>query len=193
MKQINWSIWGLVIGLVLFLLILFFWSNSVYNKAIDYQEKADASWGDVQTSYQRRADLIPNLVATVKGAAENEKDILTSVTNARAGIVNAKTPGEMEMLGKEINTAINLAFEAYPQIRSTANFSELQAQLEGTENRIAVARKNYNETVQKYNRHIRGKFRKMALNAYATEDDGFVKKEMFAAEETAATTPKVDF
>jgi LemA protein len=193
MMKKNYTIWIVIGAIVLFGIILVGWANGVYNKAISYQENVDAKWGDVQTSYQRRADLIPNLIETVKGAAANELNILETVTNARAGIVKAKTPGEMEVLGKQINSAINLAFEAYPQIRSTENFQNLQAQLEGTENRISVSRMKYNESVQQYNKHIRGKFRKMALNAFANEEDNFVKKEMFQAEETAQTAPKVKF
>src|SRR4051812_1697546 len=128
---------GLFIGgILLFGLIIFMMYRGSYNTAVNLQENVDEKWGNVGASYQRRADLVPQLVATVKGAAENEKTILTQVTQARAGIVNAKTPEDMDIMGKKINTAINLAFEAYPQIRSTQNFSDLQAQLEGTENRI---------------------------------------------------------
>jgi len=157
---------GLLIigGLVLFAVIIFMMYRSTYNQAISLQENVDEKWGNVGANYQRRADLVPQLVATVKGAAANERGILTEVTQARAGIVNAKTPEDMELMGKKINTAINLAFEAYPQIRSTENFQELQAQLEGTENRIAVSRKEYNESVKAYNSHIRGFFNSMFLN-----------------------------
>jgi LemA protein len=189
----NYSIWIVIAVVVILAISIVGWANKIYNRAIDYQEMVDAKWGDVQTTYQRRADLIPNLVNTVKGAAENEKEILTKVTNARAGIRSAKTPGEMELMGKEINSAINLAFEAYPQIRSTDAFRDLQAQLEGTENRIAVARRSYNEAVQKYNRHIRGKFRKIALNWFDTEEDNFVKRELFEAEQGAEVAPTVEF
>jgi LemA protein len=122
-----------IIGIILVFGIGFFlWGTGVYDSAISTQETVNAEWADVQAAYQRRADLVPNLVATVKGAAENEKEILVKVTQARAGIVNAKTPDDLELAGREINTAINLAFEAYPQIRSTENFQDLQAQLEGT-------------------------------------------------------------
>src|SRR5690606_19290213 len=120
------------------------------------QENVNAQFADVQATYQRRADLIPNLVATVQGAAENENKILREVTQARAGIVGAKTPEDLELAGRKINTAINLAFEAYPQIRSTENFQDLQAQLEGTENRINVARQRYNDAVRNYNTYVRG-------------------------------------
>ena len=168
--------------------ILFMMYRSTYNTAISLQETVDESWGNVGASYQRRADLIPQLVATVKGAAKNEGDILKSVTQARAGIVNAKTPEDMELMGKKINTAINLAFEAYPQIRSTDNFSELQAQLEGTENRINKARQDYNETIKAYNSHIRGFFNSMFLNAVT-----FPKKTPFAAAAGTEIAPTVDF
>ncbi len=175
-------------GIALLAIILFFAYRSTYNTAITLQENVDKTWGDVGASYQRRADLVPQLVATVKGAAENEQTILTKVTNARAGIVNAKTPEDMEMLGKEINTAINLAFEAYPQIRSTENFGALQAQLEGTENRVNKARSDYNESVQKYNSHIRGFFNSMLLNK-----ETFPKREVFKSAEGTEVAPTVDF
>ena len=179
----------IVIGAIALLaIILFFAYRGSYNSAVTYQEDVDKAWGDVGASYQRRADLVPQLVATVKGAAENEKEILTKVTNARAGISNAKTPEDMEMLGKEINTAINLAFEAYPQIRSTENFGALQAQLEGTENRINKARTDYNESVKKYNSHIRGFFNSMFLSK-----ETFPKKDSFKATEGSEVAPTVSF
>lgn len=151
-------------GIVGFVFIIFMMYRNSYNTAVTLRETVDEKWGNVGATYQRRADLVPQLVATVKGAAENEKTILTQVTEARAGIVSAKTPEDMEIAGKKINTAINLAFEAYPQIRSTQNFSDLQAQLEGTENRIAVARQDYNSSVKSYNSHTLGFFNSMFLN-----------------------------
>ncbi|MDI1355165.1 MAG: LemA family protein [bacterium] len=175
-------------GILVFFLIIFMMYRSSYNTAINMQEDVTEKWGDVGATYQRRADLVPQLVATVKGAAANERGILTQVTEARAGIVNAKTPEEMEVMGKKINTAINLAFEAYPQIRSTENFGELQVALEGTENRISVARQNYNESVKKYNSHIRGFLNSMFLNK-----DTFPKKEPFKESAGSENAPKVDF
>jgi LemA protein len=181
---------GLLIlgGILLFALIIFMMYRSSYNTAVNLQENVDEKWGDVGATYQRRADLIPQLVETVKGAAANERGILTQVTEARAGIVNAKTPEDMEIAGKKINTAINLAFEAYPQIRSTQNFSDLQTQLEGTENRIAVARQNYNEAVKSYNSHIRGFFNSMFLNK-----ETFEKKSPFKESAGSENAPKVNF
>jgi LemA protein len=180
---------GLIIGgILLFVFIIFMMYRSAYNTAITLQENVDEKWGNVGASYQRRADLVPQLVATVKGAAANERGILTEVTQARAGIVNAKTPEDMEIMGKKINTAINLAFEAYPQIRSTENFSNLQAQLEGTENRIANSRREYNEAVKAYNSHIRGFFNSMFLNSST-----FPKKDPFKETAGSEVAPKVQF
>ncbi|OIO99228.1 MAG: hypothetical protein AUJ98_11570 [Bacteroidetes bacterium CG2_30_33_31] len=193
MTQKKWFIPVVIIAaIVLSALIFVSWGSGIYDKSVSLQEEVNAQWGNVQASYQRRADLIPNLVATVKGAAANENKILREVTQARAGIVNAKTPEEMELMGKRINTAINLAFEAYPQIRSTQNFADLQAQLEGTENRVGVARKNYNEAVKTFNQHIRGFFRKIALKIFADQDE-FAKREMFESSKGAENAPAVNF
>lgn len=168
------------------------WGTGVYDSAVATQEDVNQKWGDVQATYQRRADLIPSLVATVKGAAENEKSILVQVTQARAGIVSATTPEELDRAGKQINTAINLAFEAYPQIRSTENFSDLQAQLEGTENRINVARERYNESIKGYNTYVRGYFKRKALSWFGDGEEFAVKKgfESAAGSEKA---PEVKF
>ena len=161
---------------------------NAYNKAVGYQETVDEKWGNVQSAYQRRLDLIPNLMKTVKAAAKNEKEILTQVTQARAGIVGAKTPEDMELMGKKINTAINLMYEAYPNIQSTQNFRDFQVQLEGTENRIKRERDVYNESVKNYNTHIRGFFTSIFLNK-----ETFPRKEMFKAMTGAENAPDVNF
>ncbi|MEO7989049.1 MAG: LemA family protein [Chryseolinea sp.] len=182
-----------VIGvLVVSVFVFISWGTGVYDKSVGLQEGVNAEFADVQATYQRRADLIPNLVATVKGAAENEKGILTEVTQARAGIVNAKTPEDLEIMGRKINTAINLAFEAYPQIRSTENFQALQTELEGTENRINVARQRYNASIREYNTYVRGFFKRMALNWFGGGEDFAVKKG-FEAAEGSDKASKVDF
>ncbi len=172
-----------VIGLACFL-----GYRSIYNNAVNYQEQVTQKWADVGATYQRRADLIPQLVATVKGAAANEKGILTAVTDARAGITNATTPEQMDAAGAKINTLIKATFEAYPTITSTANFSDLQAQLEGTENRINFARQDYNAAVMIYNSHIRSFFASMFLNA-AT----FPHKEPFKEAAGSEKAPEVKF
>ena len=182
-----------VIGAVILFVFLGYYNS--YNKAVKLQEGVDEKWGNVQSAYQRRADLVPNLVEIVKGAANNEKEILTKVTQARAGMVgvadeisNAKNPEQLEMLGKKINTAINLAYEAYPQIRSTENFQGLQAQLEGTENRINRERDLYNESIKEYNTHIRGFF-----NSVFLKKEECPKKEGFKAAAGAEKAPSVKF
>jgi len=189
---------GLLLTLVIIGVIVFFgfgffmWGTGVYDNAIQSQEKVNAEFADVQATYQRRADLIPNLVSTVKGAAENERKILTEVTQARAGIVGAKTPEDLDIAGRRINTAINLAFEAYPQIRSTENFQNLQAQLEGTENRINVARQRYNDAVRGYNSYVRGYFKRMALSMFGSGED-FSPRTGFQAAAGSENAPKVGF
>jgi LemA protein len=170
------------------LLIFFLGYYNLYNSAVRLQEGVNEKWGNVQSAYQRRADLVPNLVETVKGAAKNEQEILTQVTQARAGIVNAKTPEDLELMGKKINTAINLAYEAYPQIRSTENFKGLQIQLEETENKIKRERDLYNEAIKEYNTHVRGFFASMFLNA-----EKFPIKEGFKAEAGSEDAPDVQF
>lgn len=182
-----------IIGvIVVFIFGFFMWGTGVYDNAVGAQENVNKEWNDVQAAYQRRADLVPNLVATVKGAAENEKEILTQVTQARAGIVGAKTPEDLELAGRKINTAINLAFEAYPQIRSTENFQDLQAQLEGTENRINVARQRFNDAVARYNVYVRGYFKRMALNMFGSGED-FSPRKGFEASAGAENAPAVKF
>jgi LemA protein len=174
-----------VIGAIILFAFLGYYNS--YNKAVKLQEEVNNKWGDVQSVYQKRLDLIPNLVKTVKGAAANEKEILTNVTQARAGIVNAKTPEDMELMGKKINTAINLAYEAYPQIRSTENFLKFQDQLQSTENEIQRARDLFNESINEYNVHLRGFFNRMLLNK-----DEFPRKSGFKSKAGAEDAPDVN-
>lgn len=182
-----------IIGVIVVAVLGFFsWGTGIYDKAVTAQENVNKEFNDVQATYQRRADLVPNLVATVKGAAENEKEILTQVTQARAGIVGAKTPEDLEIAGRKINTAINLAFEAYPQIRSTENFQDLQAQLEGTENRINVARQRYNDAVANYNTYVRGYWKRKALSMFG-EGEEFPTRKGFEASAEAQNAPTVKF
>jgi len=178
---------GVVGGLILLFVM---YMNNVYNDAVKLDEATKARWSDVGSSYQRRADLIPGLISTVKGAAANEKDILTSVTELRSGISAAKTPEDFDVIGKKINTALNLTFEAYPQIRSTENFQTFQAQLEGSENRVNVARNDYNESVSKYNSHIRGFIRKAVLGIAGGD---FEVKKGFEATAGTEKAPEVKF
>jgi LemA protein len=181
---------GLIfLGVIIVLALgIFLGYRGMYNNAVTLQETVKQKWADVGATYQRRADLIPSLVNTVKGAAANETNILTKVTEARAGISNAATPDQMDAAGAKINTLLKATFEAYPQITSTANFSDLQGQLEGTENRINVARQDYNAAVMAYNSHIRGFFASMFLNS-AT----FPPKEPFKETPGSEKAPEVKF
>lgn len=172
-------------GLILIVFLMYY---NAYSGAVSKQENLNEKFNNVQSAYQRRADLIPNLIKTVKGAAKNEKDILTQVTNARAGIVEAKTPADLELMGKKINTAINIMYEAYPQIKSTENFRDLQTQLEGTENRIKTSRDEYNQATKEYNTHIRGFFNSLFINR-----EIFPSKEGFKADKGAEDAPDVEF
>jgi LemA protein len=182
----------ILVGVILGAFILFYlYGTSVYNGAVEKQEAVKKEWGNVQVAYQRRADLVPQLVATVKGAKDNERAILENVTKARSGISSAQSPAELQKIGADINKAINIVFENYPQIRSTENFKELQAQLEGTENRVGKARTDYNEAVEKSNGYIRGFWKKKALALVG--DDEFKVYDAFAAAEGAENAPKVDF
>lgn len=182
----------ILVGVILGAFILFYlYGTSVYNGAVEKQEAVKKEWGNVQVAYQRRADLVPQLVATVKGAKDNERAILENVTKARSGISSAQSPAELQKIGADINKAINIVFENYPEIRSTQNFSELQAQLEGTENRVSKARTDYNDAVEKSNGYIRGFWKKKALALVG--DDEFKMYDAFAAAEGAENAPKVDF
>src|SRR5437660_3322732 len=154
----------LVIFLVIvFVVGLFFWGT--YNRLVGLQQGVDAQWAQVQTVYQRRADLIPNLVNTVQGAANFEKSTLTDITNARASVgrvqldpnkapTDAAQLQEFQAAQTGLSSALSrllVVVERYPELKANQNFLTLQAQLEGTENRISVERGNFNRTVQDYN------------------------------------------
>jgi LemA protein len=184
----------ILLAVVLGIFIVFYlWAAGIRDSAVTKQETVNESWGNVQAAYQRRADLIPNLVNTVKGAAENEKQILIDVTQARAGIGVAKSPAELEQHGAVINRAISVIFERYPEVKATQNFATLQAQLESTENVVRTERTRYNETVKDYNAYIRGTFRRMAVSMLGSEEDNLTRREMFEAKEGSEDAPKVDF
>jgi LemA protein len=181
----------IIVGIIVVFVFGFIsWGSGIYDNAVRAQEEVNGAWANVQTMYQRRADLIPNLVASVKRASENEKAILTQVTQARAGIVNAKTPEDLEIAGRQINTAINLAYEAYPEIKSNENFRDLDAEITGSENRVSVARTRYNEAVKEYNVYVRGFFKKWALGFFGGDEDFSVKKG-FEASSSAQDAPDV--
>ena len=165
---------------------------SNYNKIVRFHEAVEASWRQVDTVLQRRYDLIPNLVNTVKGYASHEKEIFTEITKLRSQWGAAKTSGEKMAAARGMEGAISrllLVAENYPNLKASENFLNLQSQLEGTENRIAVQRMRYNDAVRTFNTYIRtflGEFfaRKRGLTEPAT---------YFEAEEKAREVPKVEF
>lgn len=168
-----------------FFVIMLFMAWSSYNGMVNAEEEVNKEFSNIQTQYQRRFDLVPQLVATVDMAAENEKQILTKVTQYRAGITEAKSAGDIEKLnglGSDIKTAINFQMENYPQVGATAAFRDLQAQLEGTENRIAKARTDYNEKVMTFNKRIK-RFPGNMFNSFF----GFEAKEGFTVTNEAAS------
>ena len=189
---------GLIVGGILLLVALWFVSN--YNKLVREEEKTTQAWAQVENAYQRRADLIPNLVKTVKGAADFEKGTLESVIQARAEATSVKVdPTELneesiaafEKAQNGLSASLGrlmMVVERYPELKATENYKELQAQLEGPENRISVERKKFNECVQAYN----VKVRRFPTNIVAGIF-GFGKKAYFKATEGAEKAPEVDF
>ncbi|QHL88111.1 LemA family protein [Nibribacter ruber] len=182
------------------LVVLVSQSSCGYNEMVTLDEQVSGQWGQVQNAYQRRADLIPNLVNTVKGAANFEKSTLEAVINARAKATSinlnaddltpeniAKYQEAQSQLSGSLSRLM-ATVEAYPDLKANQNFLELQAQLEGTENRISVERNKFNQTVQQYNTYIRS----FPRNIYAGWFD-FEKKGYFEAEAGAQKAPTVQF
>lgn len=185
------------IGVVVLVAIFFYTS---YNGLVTKEEGLDNAWSNVETQYQRRADLIPNLVNTVKGYAAHESATLGAVTEARAKATSINltasdlTPEKLEAFQKaqaEVRTALGRLIavaENYPDLKANQNFLELQAQLEGTENRIAVARKDFNAAAQRYNVTVRRFPSNLVAGLF-----GFEKKPYFEASEGADEAPSVQF
>ncbi len=186
--------------LVLVAIAAILWGVSIYNGLVKEQENVEKAWGNVENVYQRRADLIPNLVETVKGYAKHEQETLEGVIEARANATSIKidpsnmTPEDLQKYqaaqGDVTNALSRLiaVSEAYPDLKANQNFLELQGQLEGTENRIAVERNKFNEAAQTYNT----KRRTFPTNIIANIC-GFGDKPYFQAQEGADKAPKVDF
>jgi len=187
-----------VVAVVAFLVYRFF--AGTYNNMVDKDQAVQNAWAQVENVYQRRLDLIPNLVATVKGAAEFEKTTLTAVIEARASATQVKIDPKnlnsadlqkFQSAQGELSAALGrlmVVAEQYPQLKANQNFLELQSQLEGTENRITVERKNFNDIVQDYNAYIK-KFPQVLLAGMY----GFRDKAFFTAEKGAEKAPKVEF
>lgn len=190
---------GLIITIVVIVLVAI-WGISSYNGLVSMDENVSNQWANVETQYQRRSDLIPNLVNTVKGYAKHESETLESVMQARSQATQVKidpsncTPQQLAAYQKaqgDVTTALGklLAItENYPDLKANQNFLELQSQLEGTENRINVARKDFNDTAKKYNTSLRRFPRNIVASMF-----GFEKRNYFEAEAGAEKAPKVEF
>ncbi|MGN0282828.1 MAG: LemA family protein [Prevotella sp.] len=176
------------------------WAISAYNGMVTLDEGVQGKWADVETQYQRRADLIPNLVSTVKGYAAHESETLESVVKARSEASSVKvdpeniTPeklAEYQKAQSGVSSALGrlmVIVEKYPDLKANQNFLELQSQLEGTENRINVARRDFNDAAKNYNTVIRSFPKNIFAGMF-----GFEKKAYFEAEKGAETAPKVEF
>ncbi|MEK6265205.1 MAG: LemA family protein [Clostridium sp.] len=162
-----------------------------YNKIVSLDQKVKGSEGNIDTQLQRRSDLIPNLVETVKGYASQEKEIFIQVAEARAKLSGAKTVGDKAQADSELGSAISrllVIVERYPDLKSSQNFRDLTVALEGTENRISTARQDYNKSVDNYNTAI-----KKFPGSVIAGTFRFGEKEYYKASESAKELPKVDF
>lgn len=188
----------IIVIVILALLVL--WGISINNRMVSQEEGVTTAWANVESQYQRRADLIPNLVNTVKGYAAHESETLQAVVNARAKATSISvdsqnmTPEQLKEFQEAQNQVTGAlgrliaVAESYPDLKANENFKELQAQLEGTENRIATERKKYNEVVKAYNTYIRKFPQSLFANVL-----GFDKKPYFESDEGTEKAPTVEF
>jgi len=196
MKKSTW----IIIGIVAFLLLAGRWFVGTRNRLVVSDEAVKSSWSQVENVYQRRADLIPNLVATVKGVAGFEKETYTAVAEARSKVNNINLEGVLDNPAKfqqfqqsqgELGSALSrllVTVERYPQLRANENFRDLQVQLEGTENRITVERRRFNETARVYNTAIR-----VFPGSIVAGMSGFTSRDYFEAQAGAEQAPEVQF
>ncbi len=193
---------GCLVAVLVVVLIAAVYVTGVYNSLIGLDQKVQAQWGQVENTYQRRADLIPNLVETVKGAAAFEQDTFTAVTEARAKVGQTQiAPGQLtpenlaqfQQAQDGLSSALSrllVVVEKYPELKATQNFRDLQAQLEGTENRITVERMRFNEAAQAFNTR-RNRFPAVLIAGFFGEK--FKDKAFFKAQPGAETAPQVKF
>ena len=186
---------ALIVIVVLLLIVAFLCGSAFFNRRNQMaikREAVNAAWAQVDVVLQRRADLIPNLVETVKGYATQEQKVFGDIAAARAALIGARTPTEKIAANSQLDSALSrllVIVENYPQLKSNENFMRLQDELAGTENRIAVERRRYNETVQDYNTYIA-----LFPNSLVASMSGFTRNDAyFKTEEGARQAPKVNF
>ena len=180
-----------LIAVIVIVVLLGGYAWSTYNKLVTTSAQADSQWAQVETQYQRRFDLIPNLVATTQGIADQEKEVFGALADARARYAGASTPDQKAEAATQTESALArllVITENYPQLRSSESFQTLMSQLEGTENRISVERARYNEAINEYNLAVRRFPGSIAAAIFGYDDRAF-----FEAADVAATAPKVDF
>jgi LemA protein len=184
----KWVPFAIAGGIAILLVVLFI---GKYNSLVSQGETVDNSWAQVQNVLQRRADLIPNLVNTVKGYAAHEKEVFENIAAARAKLAGARTPEQAAAANTQLDSALSrllVIAEAYPQLKANENFVRLQDELAGTENRISVERMRYNDAVRSYNQTIKRFPNNMVAGTF-----GFEKKDYFQADVSAQKVPEVKF
>jgi LemA protein len=185
---------GIIIVVILLILVLILGNGFVSrrNQMAVKREAVNAAWSQVDVVLQRRADLIPNLVATVKGFAVHEEQVFSEIAQARSALIGARTPADKIAANGALDSALSrllVITENYPQLKSNENFLRLQDELAGTENRIAVERRRYNDVVQDYNTYI-----SLFPNSLVASMSGFTRNDAyFKADEGSRTAPKVNF
>ncbi|PIC82173.1 LemA family protein [Sporosarcina sp. P1] len=182
---------GPLIAIIVLVIIAAIMIVPSYNKLVNLDEDVNQSYAQIETQLQRRVDLIPNLVNTVKGYASHEKEVLENIANARSKMAGAQGPEEQAAADSELSSALSrllVVVENYPDLKANQNFQQLMDELAGTENRIAVARKDYNDVVSIFNRTVKRFPGKIVASIF-----GFDEKEYFKAVEGAQQPPSVDF
>lgn len=177
-----------IIGIIVIIGVIFMTS---YNGLVSLDVSADSHWSEVENQLKRRSDLIPSLLETVKGYAAHEKEVIEGISEARTRYAGASTPAEYEAAESEFANAmqgLNIILESYPELKANENFRDFQAELAGTENRIATARMRYNEVIQSYNSKIRRFPTNLIVRMF-----GFEQRDYFEINEEDAKVPEVNF
>ncbi|MEQ6856116.1 LemA family protein [Lysinibacillus capsici] len=179
---------GIIVIILVVIALLFI---PKYNSLVTAEENVDSKWAQVENQLQRRYDLIPNLVESVKGYANHEQEVIANITEARAQMRSASSPEEQAVANDALTGALSrllVVVENYPNLKADANFRQLMDELAGTENRLAVAREDYNNEVQQFNKHVKRFPRNLMAGMF-----GFEQKEYFKATAGADKAPSIDF